>query len=70
MTSGVEVDSFLWLTNWKSMDVESSNDEATFPDRESGKDSSRNDKTTLFQHGKITEKKRMMEYQHGKMEEM
>jgi hypothetical protein len=64
------VESFLWLTSWKSADVESSNDEATFSDRESGKDSSINDKTTVFQHGKIAEREILMEYQHGKMAEM
>ena len=61
------MESFLWLTSWKSTDVESSNDEATFRNRESGKDNSGNDKTTVFQHGKIAERERLMEYQHGKM---
>jgi hypothetical protein len=50
------------LTSWKYADVESSNDEVTF----SGKDSSRNDKTTVFQHGKIAEREILMKYQHGK----
>jgi hypothetical protein len=49
------VESFHWLTSWKSADVESSNDEATFSVRESGKDSSGSDKTTVFQHGKMAE---------------
>jgi hypothetical protein len=70
MTSGSEVESFLWLTSWKSVDVESSNDEATFPNRESGKDSRGNDKTIVFQHGKIAEQEILMEYQHGKIAEM
>jgi hypothetical protein len=52
------------------MDVESSNDEATFPDRESGKYSSGNEKTIVFQHGKIAEREIMMVYQHGKVAEM
>jgi hypothetical protein len=47
------MESFLWLTSWKSVDVESSNDEAAFYDRESRKDSSGNDRTSVFQHGKI-----------------
>jgi hypothetical protein len=46
------------------------NDEATSFDRESGKDSNENDKTTMFQHAKIVERERVMEYQHGKMAEM
>jgi hypothetical protein len=70
MTSGAEVESFPWLTSSKSADVESSNDEETFFDRESGKDSSKNEKTTVFQHGKIVEWEILMEYQHGKMAEM
>jgi hypothetical protein len=64
------VESFLWLTSWKFADVESSNDESTFPIRESGKDSSGNDKKTVFQHGKIVEWEILMEYQHGKVAEM
>jgi hypothetical protein len=70
MTSGAEVESFLWLTIWKSVDVESSNDEAAFPIRESGKYSSINDKTTVFQHGKIAEQEILIEHQHGKVAEM
>ena len=70
MTSGAYVESFLWLTSWKSVDVESSNDEVAFSVGQSGKDSSKNDKIAVFQLGKIAKREGLMEYQHGKMAEM
>jgi len=43
------------------MDVELSNDEAAFSDKESGKYSSESGKTTVFQHGKMAEIRKMGE---------
>jgi hypothetical protein len=49
------------LTRRKSANVELSNDEVALSVRESRKDSSRTDKPTMFQHGKITEMRKMGE---------
>jgi hypothetical protein len=43
------------LTGWKSLDVNSINDEAALSDRESRNDSSGIDKLVVLQHKKIVE---------------